>query len=342
MESQHFLKDYDGGRVAAHTETDGLPEVTTGAQLDDFEERQKRDEAEREAILNNSNHRRRGKNSNSVTTIDEEASVRVLKGMFQLNLTRNSQIIARLKDLDHAYLAKKVSQEMGHRKQLSRDEFYSMLCRVLKDDFVNRRDANTLFSVFDNDKSGLVDAAEFLTGLLSLVSSGVDDIAFKFINTLLEGREKSTVNAFISRFELDVLVDAAQRYYSNDPEVVQVLGGLAGEFNFTHHLGRIPVMDLRQKILEDDDYRTIFENLPNPSAQIQENAAVTTVSTVTTDENEWLTASNVVADQFLNSDWSKQATAQEHDSPKWWTKDGTVYCSSDKNPYGEPVFLKEK
>ncbi len=338
-----FLTDYDGGNAAVDAECDGPAKARAVKLLDEFDrmrdaefELSSRGEAiEQKAVVN-------------VTTIDEEASIRVLKSMFQLGLMRNSQVIDRLRQMDGPYLHKRIVQELAHRKQLSRDEFHVLLSRVLKDDYLNRRDCNTLFSVFDSDRSGLVDASEFLAGLLALIETGTDDIAFKFVNTLLEGREKATINAFISRFELDILLDSAQRHYANDPEVVQVLGQLPSLFNFSHHLGRIPVVQLRQRIMENDDYRVIFENLPNPNRQSTEEANAIQAAVVADSarrgmtEHEWLVANTQVADQYMSPDWNRQLAAPEFDSPRWWTENGTVFRATDSNPYREPVFLKER
>lgn len=280
----------------------------------------------------------------TVTTIDEEASTRVLKVMFQLNLTRNSNIISRLKELDGSYLQRKLVHELGHKKQMSRDEFYVLMCKVLRDDYVNKRDCLTLFGVFDDDKSGLVDAVEFITGFMTLVSAGENDIAFKFIHTVLDSRgEKAIVNAFISRFELQLLVQAAQNHFAHDPEIVELLGELPNAFNFSHHLGRIPIMKLRDRIVNDEDLFAIFSVLPNPSRPAKE--AVSSVDRPDavdhTAEAEPQAQNLIIADQYINANQDLQANALEHDSPRWWVSGGIVYRCSESNPYPEPVFLKE-
>jgi hypothetical protein len=292
----------------------------------------------------------------TVTTIDEEASTRVLKVMFQLNLTRNSSIIARLKDLDYEFLHKKIQHELGYKKQMSRDEFYSLMCKMLKDDYVNRRDCMTLFSVFDDDKSGLVDAVEFVSGFMTLVAAGDNDIAFKFIHTVLDARgEKAIVNAFISRFELQLLVSAAQHHFANDPDIVRLLDALPGAFNFSHHLGRIPIMQFREHIIGDEDLSAIFAALPNPSRPAKEAAAAASDAAkgrkdLPTDADASTSAmrdaaeanyQHIVADQFMNQNVDLQQRAEEHGSPRWWVSGGIVYRANDTHPYGEPVFLKE-
>uniref|UniRef100_A0A7S1M695 EF-hand domain-containing protein n=1 Tax=Neobodo designis TaxID=312471 RepID=A0A7S1M695_NEODS len=296
----------------------------------------------------------------TVTTIDEEASTRVLKVMFQLNLTRNSSIIARLKELDHEYLHRKVMHELGYKKQMSRDEFFALMCKVLKDDFINKRDCMTLFSVFDDDKSGLVDAVEFVTGFLTLIAAGENDIAFKFIHTVLDSRgEKAIMNAFISRFEVQLLVGAAQHHFAGDRDIVGLLEGLPNSFNFSHHLGRIPIVQFRDRIMKDEDLSAIFSALPNPSRPAKEAAAVAVADardgrakgerSVTIQESPAHgrdgephgSYQHILADQYMSQNQDLQMQAEEHDSPRWWVSGGIVYKASDSNPYPEPVFLKE-
>lgn len=293
----------------------------------------------------------------SVTTVDEEASARMLKVMFQLNVTRNSRIMVRLKQLDMTTLERRVTVEMGHKRQLHRDEFCLLLGKLLKDDHLNRRDCLTLFSIFDDDKSGVVDAEEFVTGFISLVSSGNNDIAFRFIATLLEGREKSTVNAFISRFELQMIVHAAIQYFKGDRDVCRILEGVPNMFNFSHHLGRIPVVALREAILKDENLFTIFSSLPNiqgtakiaaESAAARSPVAAAAGSYKAPATGGLLSNADVysplfAADQFMvpmAQSADLQGGAAEHDLPQWWSQGGVIYRCTASQPYPQPVFSK--
>lgn len=323
-----FTFDYDGDDEAIRQRDDENV-------IDSFEESLQSKSCEGHAVVR------------AVTTVDEEASARVLKVMFQLSVTTNSAILTRLKEIDANTLQKRVVHEIGHKKQMSREEFFILLQKVLRDEHINRRDSNTLFSVFDDDKSGLVDAGEFINGFTSLVSAGTDDVAFKFLAMLFEGREKSTMNAFLSRFELQVLITAAQSFYKADPDIVQVLENLPAQFNFSHHMGRIPVIDFRNKIVNDPELLIIFENLPNPLRASKE--ALNAVGFIHASKKEkdpnyegsgelW-GSGHLVADQFMNPNSHLQASAEEHDSPRWWSTGAAVFRSTKSNPYEELVFL---
>jgi hypothetical protein len=306
----------------------------------------------------------------AITTVDEEASSRVLKVMFQLNLTKNSAIIAKLKNIDPMDLQRRVVVELGHKKQMSRDEFYMLLCKTLKDDYLNKRDAMTLFSVFDDDKSGLVDGAEFVSGFMTLVTAGEHDIAFKFIHTILEARgEKSIVNAFISRFEVQLLIHAAQHHFADDKEIVDLLAEIPEQFNFSHHLGRIPIVELRDALTRNDDYHAIFTALPNPAQRSMEGRSPTgnapssptarhhqgdgpgdspdkkgpdVMLTTSASREDFLQQQQLqTADQFINTNHDMQREAKEHDSPRWWVSGGIIYKASEHSPFPQPVFIKD-
>lgn len=332
LHSVRYLRDYDGG-VNAALANDSEP---TTLLIDQFERQGEANAQSNEALG------LKTLNTHHITTVDEEASIRVLKMMFQLSLTKNSNIISRLKALDFGAVQKRLAQEMSHRKQLSRDEFHGLIGKLLKEDFPNRRDTSNLFSLFDDDKSGMVEAVEFVSGFLNLIGSAEDDVSFKFLNMLLDGREKATVNAFISRFELQILIASAQRFYVGDPQVVQILEEFTGTFNFSHHMGRIPVAEFRRRVIENDDLRAIFENLPNPSkvgATIADSVIKREASLHASEQVRWATDPHLVANQFLNSNHDVQAAAEEHDNPRWTVCGDTVYRSSDSHPSPEPMFF---
>jgi len=285
----------------------------------------------------------------TVASVDSEASSCVLKVMFQLNLTKNSGIIRRLKSIEPATLHKKVLQELGHKKQMSKEEFVHLMQKVLKDDFINRRDCLTLFSVFDDDKSGLVDAVEFVSGFISLVTAGENDIAYKFIHTILDARgEKNIVNALISRFELQLLVSAAQHHYRREPEIVALLGKVPNMFNFSFHLGRIPILELRDAIARNSDLHAVFTALPNPSGRVrdaatsavQQQQALFAESLASAAAEDRHFADLLVADQWMCADERKQAAAEEHGAPKWYCSGVTVYRQVCDQP-PQPVFMRD-
>lgn len=284
---------------------------------------------------------------------DEEAASRVLKAIFQLNLTKSSNIIQRLRELDPTVLQRRIAQELGPRKQVSKDEFAVLIGKLLRDDHVNRRDCLSLFSVFDDDKSGMVDAVEFVGGFMSLIASGQHDIAYKFLATLLEGREKLTVNAFISRFELQVLLEAAKQHYYHDQEIVDLIDSLRDRFRYEHHLGRMPIAEIRSAILDDEDLKAIFTGLPNPVSLIRDAQAAAPRETVFEEvqqnmkeygatENDWMKAPHFEADKWINSNAEKQQGAEEHDSPEWWVSGETIFRKTKSNPNEEPIFMREK
>lgn len=330
VRSARFLADYDGGREAAMAADD---DADAASPFDAFDERRR---VSAEAAEGTGAARSRGAGAGGAA---EEGSIfRVVKMAFRLSLTRGSPVVALMKALDPAALHRRLLHEVGHRKQLTRDEFHGVVARVLRTDFLSRRDSANLFALFDNDSSGLVDAAELVCGFMGLVASNEDDVSFRFLRTLLEGRERNTVHAFLSRFELQVLLGAAQRFFEGDADVVAVLAALPDRFDFSH-LGRTPAAEFRRVVLESPQLRAIFDALPMLTAARDLGPAQRSMSVRSLgDMDGWMRSPQLVADQHIHPAAALQASAAENDSPRWWLSGETIYRSSALHPYPEPMF----
>eukprot|EP00760_Papus_ankaliazontas_P013597 PhM_4_TR15834/c0_g1_i1/m.42047 len=179
----------------------------------------------------------------------DQSCERVTRALFQLSLAMHSNVLNLIQKRGPQRFIRDLRRELrslglSEQKQLGRDELHALVCHTLRERNVSKTETSTMFDLFDADLSGLVSCEEMLTGMRYLIEINPTELAYKIMVSMVLSEELSVKNSLISRFELNLLVNAvaehAERYHIPAP-VIDRLKIIIDGLDFKFNRGRVPI-----------------------------------------------------------------------------------------------------